>query len=101
MSNTEEIVYIDSDLLEIVPGYLSNIRQYCKDIQTALESKDYESIQRIGHGLKGTGSGYGFDKITEWGAQIETAAKENKPEVLVKTNTILSDYVNTVKYEGE
>ncbi|GIW47189.1 MAG: hypothetical protein KatS3mg078_1066 [Deltaproteobacteria bacterium] len=67
-------VYVDSELSEIVPVFFSNRRRDIELISKALESGDFESIKRVGHMMKGSGSGYGFDFITDLGKKIEEAA---------------------------
>jgi HPt (histidine-containing phosphotransfer) domain-containing protein len=67
-------VYVDSELSEIVPVFLSNRRKDIELISRALESEDFESIKRVGHTMKGSGGGYGFDFITDLGKKIEEAA---------------------------
>ena len=94
-------VYIDPDLMEIIPGYLENIHKYYQDIQHLLTEVDYQEIRRIGHGLKGSGRGYGFSKITEYGAQLETAATEKNPDQIKEISDKLLDYVNTIRIVSE
>ena len=40
-----------------------------------LEAGDYEGVRESGHQLKGAGSSYGFDAITDIGRSLEQAAK--------------------------
>jgi hypothetical protein len=40
-----------------------------------LQAGRLEDIQRVGHNLKGTGSGYGFPEVTNIGRRREAAAK--------------------------
>ncbi|GBD37982.1 hypothetical protein HRbin37_00227 [bacterium HR37] len=76
-------VYVDSELSEIVPVFLSNRRKDIELISRALESEDFESIKRVGHMMKGSGGGYGFDFITDLGRKIEEAAGK-RDEVRVR-----------------
>ncbi len=69
-------VYVDSELSEIVPVFLSNRRKDIELISRALESGDFESIKRVGHTIKGSGGGYGFDFIMDLGKKIEEAARK-------------------------
>jgi HPt (histidine-containing phosphotransfer) domain-containing protein len=43
-------------------------------IRSALEAGDLETARSLGHQMKGSGGGYGFDRLTEIGLAIETAA---------------------------
>lgn len=97
--NTQPVM-IDPDLMDIVPGYLNNIRQYCTDMKDGLQHHEYEDIRRIGHGLKGTGSGYGFPEISRLGADIEDAARQQNELLISHLSETLLTYVNSVKIEA-
>ncbi|WP_371381135.1 Hpt domain-containing protein [Sporomusa aerivorans] len=71
----KETVVIDSDLRDLIPGFINKRQTDIKSIQTAADNEDYESIRIVGHTLKGIGGGYGFERITMLGAAIEQAAK--------------------------
>lgn len=68
------VVRIDAQLAELIPGYLRNRQEDLEAIDTALARGDFDSIHFIGHSMKGSGGGYGFDDITEFGLQLERAA---------------------------
>jgi HPt (histidine-containing phosphotransfer) domain-containing protein len=68
------IIRIDRDLEDLIPGYIENRQKDMKSILASLENEDYETIRILGHSMKGSGGGYGFDKITEIGKSIEQAA---------------------------
>jgi len=67
-------VRVSSRMEEILPGYLERRRADVAGITAALEQADYASIRTIGHNLKGSGAGYGLDRLTEIGAALEDAA---------------------------
>ena len=48
VSNDEIVVKIDPDLKDQIPGYLQNRRNDIVNIKAALETKDFEFIQRWG-----------------------------------------------------
>lgn len=92
-------VYIESDLSELIPVFLDN---RCSDITkalNALENQDFAFIIRLGHNLKGIGTSYGFDYISELGKKIEEAAKIENCDYIVELLNQLKDYVTTVKIE--
>ncbi len=89
-------VYIDEDLVDLIPGYMANRKKDIETILKALTKGDFEQIQLIGHSMKGNGSGYGFDQISEIGYVIEMAAK-NKDKVAIEQQLrALEDYLNKV-----
>ena len=72
------VVHLDNDIREIIPMFLAHRARDVQTIRTALEQSDFETIQVLGHKMKGTGSGYGFDGISEMGDQLELAAKNRE-----------------------
>src|SRR5574340_879266 len=70
------LVTVDAELKELIPRYLENRAGDVNAILDALGKSDFETIRILGHGMKGSGGGYGFDRITDIGRTVETAAKE-------------------------
>jgi hypothetical protein len=95
---TERIlVRADARLRAVIPGYLENRRADVQAILKALALSDYEPIRELGHRMSGSGSGYGFARITEIGAALERAAKEqNSGEIRVRV-TELARYLEQVE----
>lgn len=91
------IAYVDSDLEELIPGYLESRKEDINKILEALETEDYESVMILGHTLKGIGGGYGFDTITDLGERIEIGAKTGDHDGIVKAVNELKTYVDHVK----
>ena len=74
------LITADSDLADLIPGYLDSCRDYCREIKTLQENSDFEGIRSFAHGMKGSGGLYGFQKITEIGALMEIAVKTGNGE---------------------
>ncbi|MCP5042775.1 MAG: Hpt domain-containing protein [bacterium] len=66
---------IDAGLRDLLPGYLDNRRADLGKLSAALERKDFETLRVLGHNMKGTGRGYGFEQISTIGARLEDSAK--------------------------
>ena len=77
MTEKKIIISIDPDLEELIPTFLENRSADLEKLKQALKAKDMETLRSVGHSLKGVGGGYGFDRITELGAAIESGAKNN------------------------
>ncbi|MBF0135280.1 MAG: Hpt domain-containing protein [Magnetococcus sp. DMHC-1] len=76
-ADTEKIlVRIDKDLAEIVPGYIQNRWRDVDVMRQAILANDVNGLRIIGHRMKGSGAGYGFDVITEIGRKVENAARD-------------------------
>ncbi len=93
--NDQQIdVRIERDLADLIPGYLENRRKDATSIPAALARGDYETVRIIGHGMKGSGGGYGFAEITEFGRALEEAAKNKDPEMIEKQTAGLLHYLD-------
>lgn len=90
-------VVVDDELRDLIPGYFENRWQDIVLILSALEQGDFELIRTIGHKMKGSGGGYGFDRITEIGRNIEAAAKDSKRQEILDQTNDLQDYLDCVK----
>ena len=85
------VIQVDADLEDLIPGYLQNRRQDVDSILQALEKQEFEAIRVLGHTMKGTGGGYGFDAITEMGHALEEASKDgNIPAIRQKAAALLA-----------
>ncbi|HSE83758.1 MAG TPA: Hpt domain-containing protein [Thermodesulfobacteriota bacterium] len=91
------IVHIESDLKELIPGYLKNRYKDIESISEALEQDDYESIRLLGHSMKGSGGGYGFNVITDIGRSLEQAAKDKDADEIRKWVNELSVYLELIE----
>lgn len=90
-------VHIDSNLEGLVAGYLENRRRDIVVIRAALTREDFEPVRAIGHNIKGTGGGYGFDFITKVGDELEQAALGADTAVIIRLVTALADYLERLK----
>jgi HPt (histidine-containing phosphotransfer) domain-containing protein len=43
---------------------------------TAIAAADYTTLSRLSHQMKGSGSSFGFDEVSEIGSALEHAANE-------------------------
>lgn len=94
---SEVVVYIDADLEDLTPGFLENRENDTVVIDRLVQGGDFAEIQRLGHSMKGSGGGYGFDEITDIGMMIEEAANRNDKEEVLRQNQRLSHYLSVVK----
>jgi HPt (histidine-containing phosphotransfer) domain-containing protein len=102
MSEEEKIIVrIDAELKELIPQYLSNREQDIKKIEDALIRSDFGLIQSLGHSMKGSGGGYGFDMITEIGAEIEQAAKSLDKNSIITNINRLKNYLRRIEIHYE
>lgn len=91
------VISVDSDLEDLVPGFMENRRQDVVSIKDAVERDDLETIRVLGHSMKGSGGGYGFDEISKIGRAIEEAAEATDPDEIRKQADDLASYLDKVK----
>ena len=97
-SNDEKIIVrVDSDLEDLIPGFVENRHKDIQSIAAALAQNDFAAIAKLGHTMKGVGGGYGFDAITEIGRSVEQAAKNKNPEKIKTSLNKLSDYLERIE----
>ena len=92
---------LDQGVAELVPGYLAAQTRRIDDATHQLAARDFASIQRFGHNLKGTGSGYGFPEIEKLGSAIETAAakadEQSVAEQLLALHRVVTEAAGSVR----
>ena len=91
------VIHIEPELEELIPGYIENRHKDVRSILEALERGDYETIRILGHSMKGSGGGYGFDAITDIGRSLEQAAKNRDTEEIRKWIDELLIYLDSVE----
>jgi len=82
---------------EAVPLFLEAAREDLKNLEQALRKADYARIRFIGHDLKGSGGGYGFDGISAIGKLIEEAAKCSDSDEARRQIAALAEYLDRVE----
>ena len=89
-------VEIDQELLDVIDNYIGSVKNDCQAVKQALKENDFKKIYGIGHDLKGSGSGYGLDQITEIGRNICNLAQENKSKDILTQVRHLEDYLGRI-----
>ena len=90
-------VRIDRDLQELIPGYLENREKDLLVYRQALEKDDFDSIAVLGHSMKGSGGGYGFNDLSSIGRALEKAAKKRDKESVRKSIINLTDFLKKLE----
>jgi len=90
-------VHPDEEIRQLVPAFLAHRHRDVVALTAALAAVDFNAIRMLGHTIKETGRGYGFDGITEIGSAIERAAHHEDGEGIQTRINHLSDYLARVK----
>lgn len=80
-----------------IPAYLDYCKSEAAAIESALAIHDLTLIEQVGHNLKGTGSCYGLDRITQFGDRLEAAAKAGDRTELAEQSIALSRYLGAIQ----
>ncbi len=91
------LVRLDRDIEDLVPGFLDNRRRDIETIKNCLVSGDYTTIERLGHAMKGSGGGYGFDDITRLGMLIEALARDKNSAGIMEQVDSLAHFLDSVE----
>jgi len=89
-------IHPPAEIAEAIPLFLESTREDLQALAHALERLDYPKIRLIGHDLKGSGGGYGFDQISVIGRSIEEAAKRSDGPEVGRQIAALADYLDRV-----
>lgn len=101
MTDEKIIVHIDDeDALELAPGYLANRRKELTVLRNALAQGNFETLCSLGHKMKGSGGGYGFERITGIGGNLESSAKVQNAPAIERIIADLQDYLDRVEIAG-
>ncbi len=90
-------VNVPSYAVQLVPNFLKNREKDIKEVEDSLKRKDFETIERLGHSMKGSGSIYGFDGISELGKRIESSAKNKNSEEIQDSLSELKHYLTRIE----
>jgi CheY-like chemotaxis protein/HPt (histidine-containing phosphotransfer) domain-containing protein len=82
---------------DLIPGFLQNLRQDVITVRGALDRGDFETVERLGHSMKGAGGSWGFQAVTDIGAALEQAAESRDTDASRKCVAELSSYLDRVE----
>ncbi len=97
-------VTVDADLEPIMDRYFEIQRGELLKMEDAVSRSDGDAIRMLGHKLKGTGTSYGFTRMTELGLAIEqsgVAQDYDKTTELIAQVRSYMDNVDIVYKEVE
>ena len=90
-------IHVEITIAKLIPKFLKNMQNNITAIQKALRQSDFETIQTLGHNMKGSGGSIGFDTVSDIGKSLEQAAKNQNSEEIMKQIDILSTYLERVE----
>lgn len=92
-------VRVPSELEPLIPAYIQRRHEDVARIREALAAGDLKTVQSIGHSIKGSGAGYGFDGLSALAREIEFAAKDGDAAQAARSLAAVADYLKRVRIE--
>jgi HPt (histidine-containing phosphotransfer) domain-containing protein len=86
----------DEDLIDLIPLYLENRHKDLEILKQAHTQNDLETVRSLGHKMKGSGGGYGLDRISEIGKELEEAAKVQNSDAIQNGIAALQDFLERI-----
>jgi CheY-like chemotaxis protein/HPt (histidine-containing phosphotransfer) domain-containing protein len=90
-------VRVARDLEDLIPGYLANRTADVVNLRKAAAEGDFDTVRILGHTMKGSGGGYGLERITEIGRHLEKAATNKNADECRKRIEELSEYLKHIR----
>ena len=90
-------VRVNPKIADLIPAFLQNRRIDVSAILKAIDRGDYQTLESLGHGMKGAGGSWGFDAITSIGAALELAGRSGDAAASRKCVGELSAYLDRVE----
>lgn len=92
-----QVVEVEPLLFGRIPKFLANRRDDVRSLVEAAQNGALDVAYRIGHNLKGIGSSYGFDPISDIGRRVEAASRANDLDGLRRAALDLATYLDQVR----
>ena len=83
----------DPEFLPIRQAYVDELRKKAPEMLVAVKNKNLDLVQSFGHNLKGNGTSYGFQRISDLGCEIEAAAIAGDESILLDRLPLLIDFL--------
>src|ERR1700733_5754802 len=90
-------VEVDPDLIDLIPDFLTRKRADLQTMRISLESGDLATIAAVGHKIKGEGGSFGFDTMSEIGAELEASGKKGDRDSARQLVSDLSEYLEKIE----
>jgi CheY-like chemotaxis protein/HPt (histidine-containing phosphotransfer) domain-containing protein len=76
----------DPDMEVALQEFVATLPHRVATVNQLLNEHNFQELQRVMHQIKGSGGGYGFERITQVAAEAERALKEEDPLDAIKAD---------------
>jgi two-component system, sensor histidine kinase and response regulator len=91
-------VAVTATVAPLVPTFLANRKKDLQSARSALKRRDFHGLWVLAHTMKGLGSSYGFEGISDIGIEMEQAALAHDEPALARALDALERYLAQVDY---
>ena len=84
------------DYKKIAQKFVAHLPGQLEKMEEAARNDDWESIERVSHSLKGMGSSFGYEKITQKSENINALCKLKQGDEMTRAIRDLVDYCATL-----
>ena len=81
---------------DLIPEFLQRRRHDVIALTQAIDRRDFHTVTNVGHAMRGSGGSYGFDGVTDIGAELERAGEAADVDDARKWVDELSTYLDRV-----
>jgi signal transduction histidine kinase/DNA-binding response OmpR family regulator len=92
-------VKVDADLEDLMPDFLAEIEEDLDIMEKSLQEDNFETLHRLGHGLKGAAGNYELHDLADIFLTIEKAAKEQSEDAVMDNMIRVKDYLEQLEIE--
>jgi hypothetical protein len=96
---SKNVVRVEKSLEHLIPKFMANRHNDIARLGNALEKRDFAALSALGHELKGTGAGYGFNYVSELGERIEVCAAASDQDGLAVTIFEFENHIKNLRIE--
>jgi HPt (histidine-containing phosphotransfer) domain-containing protein len=93
-----DVISIDESILDLIPSYIANRKKDIHTMRSALDCHEFETIETLAHKMKGSGTSYGFIKISELGKNLELLAQQQDKDSIRIEIDELEAYLEGIRY---
>lgn len=94
---TSELIAEDPDLRALVEMFAAELPDRLESLAQAQREADFQALSTLAHQLKGAGGSYGYPQLTELGAEMEQAFKQQQDDAYDTYAPQLEALINAIQ----
>lgn len=95
----EKAVVLMEELIELMPGYLQNVRMDLAILKKSIQDHNIAAIKMVAHRVRGSAISYGHEPLDVTMEKIQNAIEDENFEIVVAQAREFEDYLGKVDRE--